>query len=355
MFIHNFFKNKNILVTGHTGFKGVWLTVWLLRMGANVNGYSFSANGENSLFDLCALKEKMVSNVGDIRDIDNLSKIIKKVKPEIIFHLAAQSLVRKSYIDPIETFSTNIMGTANLLEVSKATDSVRSIVIVTSDKCYKDKKWHWGYRENDELGGYDPYSSSKSCAEIVVSSYIDSFYKNSSSSQNRVALASVRSGNVMGGGDMAKDRLIPDLVRSFSSGQQAIIRNHLAVRPWQHVLDTLYGYLLVAKNPYEEDLNYANSWNFGPDQHDVKNVKWIADKSVELWGDGVSWTFDKNKNPHETSHLILDSSKANQLLGWKPRWKIDTALMYTIQWYKNLTNNNAFEMINENINEYGEI
>jgi len=288
-------------------------------------GYSQPAPTEPSLFELARVREGMQSIEGDVRDFVHLSKTIKATQPEIVIHLAAQSLVRRSYLNPVETYATNVMGTVHLLEAARASDSIKALVVVTSDKCYENREWVWGYRESDALGGYDPYSSSKACAELATAAFRNSFF-NGKGEGHSAAIASVRAGNVVGGGDWAEDRLVPDIIRRWLDGRSVLIRNPHAVRPWQHVLDPLGAYLLLAEKLYEEGARYAESWNFGPRDRDARPVSWVVERCRSLWGDGASWERDEEEHPHEASYLKLDCSKALAHLGWQPRWNLEKAL-----------------------------
>lgn len=325
----NFWKNKRVFLTGHTGFKGSWLVAWLSQLGANVYGYSLKPISEPCLFNVIEIPKLMAGEFGDIRNFEQLSSAIKKHKPEIIFHLAAQPLVKKSYVDPFTTYSTNIIGTVNLLEAARYTDSVRAVVNVTTDKCYENREWHWGYRENEPMGGYDPYSASKGCAELVTSSYVRSFYQPA-----EIGLATARAGNVIGGGDWADDRLIPDLVRGLEAGSKVFIRNPNSVRPWQHVLEPLSGYIRLAELLYKTPSEFSGPWNFGPNARDSRTVGWIADLVCEEWGSDLTWSKDNNIHPHEAQYLKLDISKAQSLLGWEPKWSASQAVHKTIRWYR---------------------
>jgi CDP-glucose 4,6-dehydratase len=336
---NNFYKGRKILITGHTGFKGSWLSIWLNKLGADVIGYALPPPTQPSLFDICKLKEKLTSIEGDVRDYKLLKDIFEKYQPEIVFHMAAQSLVRASYIQPLETYETNVMGTVNVLEVCRHASSVKAIVNVTSDKCYENREWIWGYRENDPMGGYDPYSSSKGCAELVTNAYINSYFSADTDKEQAKYLASVRAGNIIGGGDWAKDRLIPDCVRASMSNKPIIIRYPDAVRPWQHVLEPIYGYLLLARRLYEDGPAFSGAWNFGPDDCNIKPVRWIVQYMTEHWGNGLSWQVDDGNNPHESWYLKLDCSKAKTKLGWYPQWDLRLALNKTIEWYNAYLNN----------------
>lgn len=328
-----FWKGKRVLLTGHTGFKGSWMALWLQSMGSHVVGYAFEPPTNPNLFNAAAIGKGMLNIKGDIRNLEHLSIVFAENRPEIVVHMAAQSLVRYSYIKPAETYSTNVMGTLNLLEAVRATDSVKAVVIVTSDKCYDNREWVWGYRENDPMGGYDPYSSSKGCAELLTAAYRNSYFNPEDYAKHRIALATVRAGNVIGGGDWADDRLIPDIMRAMEFGQQVKIRNPHAIRPWQHVLEPLSGYLILAQKLYEEGDTYSESWNFGPNDEDVKPVLWIVEKLINLWGKDASWVMDSNENPHEAYYLKLDCSKARAHLNWHPRWHLDDALRAITDWH----------------------
>jgi len=350
----NFFKNKKIFITGHTGFKGSWLTIWLKMLGAEVCGFSLEPPTTPNVFELARISEGIHSVHGDIRDLGRLKNEINNFSPEIILHLAAQSLVRKSYINPVETYSTNIMGTVNLLEAVRQTKCVKSVVNITSDKCYENKEWLWGYRESDPMGGYDPYSSSKGCSELITSSYLSSFFSPETFSDHGISIATARVGNVIGGGDFADDRLVPDLIRSFMKKESAQIRFPNAVRPWQHVLEPLSGYLLLAMKLYEKGIDYSGAWNFGPDENSVHSVSSLADKMAALWENDASWTSVQISQPHEAGLLKLDSSKARNLLGWKPRLSFEDAIEWTVTWYKNYAEgtDNLLELMNNQINDY---
>lgn len=330
----SFWSGKVVLLTGHTGFKGGWLSLWLQAMGAKVIGYALAAPTNPSLFAAANIAEDMVSIESDIRDFAALSAVFEKYQPEIVIHMAAQPLVRYSYANPIETYSTNVMGTVHLLEATRLTDSVRAIVNVTSDKCYENREWAWGYRENEPMGGYDPYSNSKGCAELVASAYRSSYFNVDNFAEHGVALASARAGNVIGGGDWAEDRLIPDIMRAIMDGKPVNIRNPHAIRPWQHVLEPLSGYLLLAQKLYEEGVGYAEGWNFGPTDEDSKPVQWIVERLTESWGEGASWVLDKGDHPHEAHYLKLDCSKAKARLNWQPRWCLDETLDRIVDWQK---------------------
>ncbi len=330
-----FWRGKRVLLTGHTGFKGSWLSLWLQSMGARVVGYALTPPTNPSLFEVAEIGKGMTSLIGDIRDLERLRAVFAEHKPEIVIHMAAQPLVRYSYIEPVETYSTNVMGTVNLLEAVRGTDSVKAVVNVTSDKCYENREWIWGYRENEPMGGYDPYSNSKGCAELVTAAYRNSFFQPSTINyQPSPAVATVRAGNVIGGGDWAEDRLIPDIMRAITQGKPVNIRNPHAIRPWQHVLEPLSGYLLLAQKLYEEGAGYAEGWNFGPNDDDAKPVQWIVEKLTKAWGEGASWVLDGGNHPHEAHYLKLDCSKAKAQLAWHPRWHLEDALGAIIEWQR---------------------
>lgn len=333
LMFNNIYKDKKVFITGHTGFKGSWLSLWLTELGSKVIGYSLDYPSMPNHFSL--LKIDVITIQGDIRDRDNLLKALQKYEPDIVFHLAAQPLVRKSYINPYETFEINVMGTLNLFECCRSIDSVKAIINVTTDKCYENKEWIWGYRENEPLGGYDPYSASKACSEILTASYRRSFLNlNEYNKTHKTLLASVRAGNVIGGGDWGEDRLIPDLMRAVSKNEKAFIRNPNAIRPWQFVLEPLSGYLLLGQQLLEGNKDFADAWNFGPDDKDCKNVEYIVTKSKSIW-DKISYEIT-NPDPefHEATFLKLDCSKAKSLLKWTPILNIEEALNLTINWYK---------------------
>ena len=345
----DFWKNKKVYLTGHTGFKGSWLSLWLVSMGAKVKGYSLPANTKPSLFEQLNLENDMLSEIGDIRNLKNLSFSMKEFNPDILIHMAAQPLVRLSYEFPVDTYSTNVMGTVNVLEAARYCSNLKSIVTITTDKCYENKEWEWGYRENEAMGGYDPYSSSKGSAELVISAYRRSFfYSNSSPS-----LASGRAGNVIGGGDWSEDRLVPDILKAFTNSKPVLIRNPLSTRPWQHVLEPLSGYMVLAQQLYLKGDKYAEGWNFGPNDEDCKSVSWILDEMVKNWGKNASWSLDKSNNPHEAGFLKLDCSKAHKRLKWKPKLNLKNALKSIVEWYKIFdSGGNIKKQCLKEINEY---
>ena len=329
-----FWTGKTVLITGHTGFKGSWLSLWLQSLGAKVIGYSLPAPTQPNLFDVANVAEGMTSVIGDVRDLEHFQAVMKQYQPEIVFHMAAQPLVRYSYQNPVETYATNVMGTVNVLEAARHTESVRSVVVITTDKCYENREWSWGYRENEPMGGKDPYSSSKGCAELVVSAYRDSYFSAKDFDRHRVALASARAGNVIGGGDWALDRLIPDIMRAIQENRPVLIRSPRAIRPWQHVLEPLSGYLCLAEHLWHHGPEYAEGWNFGPSDEDAKPVAWIVDRLTKLWGEGASWEVDLGSHPHEATYLKLDCSKAKAKLGWTPRTSLATALDWIVEFYQ---------------------
>jgi CDP-glucose 4,6-dehydratase len=322
-----FWSGKKVFLTGHTGFKGSWMSLWLQCLGAKVYGYALPPNNSPALFAEAQVAEGMVSTIGDIRDYKSLYAAILKAEPEILIHMAAQPLVRQSYANPVETYETNVMGTVHLLEAARSVRSIKAIVNVTTDKCYENKEWIWGYREDEPLGGRDPYSSSKACSELVTNSYRQSFLN-----ELGVAVATARAGNVIGGGDWAKERLIPDILGAFESGRPLIIRNPHAIRPWQHVLDPLRGYLILGENLIKHGSSFAEPWNFGPSNQDSKSVSWIAEELSSLWGSPTKWVVDSSTHPHEAKYLKLDSSKATDQLGWKPRLGLGEALAWIVEW-----------------------
>ncbi len=325
----DFWQGKKVFVTGHTGFKGGWLSLWLQKLGADVQGYALAPPTEPNLFSVASVAKGMAgSTIADIREADKLSQAMRAAGPDIVFHLAAQPLVRYSYAEPGETYATNVMGTVNLLEAVRNTPSVKSIVIVTSDKCYENREWVWPYREDEPVGGYDPYSSSKACAEIVTAAYRRSFLAAAG-----IGVASARAGNVIGGGDWATDRLLPDFFRALDAGQPLVIRAPNAVRPWQHVLEPLSGYLTLAESLFSDQTAFAEAWNFGPADGDARPVGWIVEQLTAA-RQGASWQLDKNPQLHEASYLKLDSSKTRARLDWQPRWYLQSALGKTMEWHQ---------------------
>jgi CDP-glucose 4,6-dehydratase len=329
-----FWHGRRVFLTGHTGFKGSWLSLWLQSLGAHVSGFALHPPTTPNLFDLAQVADGMISQIGDIRNFNVLQSSLAASAAEIVIHMAAQPLVRYSYTAPIETYATNVMGTVHLLEAVRNVKSVRAVVVVTSDKSYENREWLWGYRENEAMGGFDPYSSSKGCAELVTAAYRQSYFSPNEYGEAITLVGSARAGNVIGGGDWAKDRLIPDMMRAFSEEQPVIIRNPNAVRPWQHVMEPLAGYLMLAEALYYGNTDFAGGWNFGPPDTDAKEVRWIVERLVNLWGSNASWKLDVNWQPHEARHLKLDCSKAQGLLGWKPRWSLETALERVVEWHQ---------------------
>ena len=337
----SFWDGRRSFVTGHTGFKGGWLATWLVEMGAKVTGYSLPPETEGCYFTLCNLKKRLDSQFGDVLGVETLSAAMHRARPEIVFHLAAQPIVRRSYRQPAETFATNVMGTVNLLEAARSTPSVRAVVVITSDKCYENRDSIWGYREHDPMGGHDPYSASKGCAELVTAAYQRSFFQ---SDDLHLSAATVRAGNVFGGGDSAEDRLVPDAVRALHSGEPLIVRNPHSVRPWQHVVEPLAGYLAIAERLYADGNQWAGAWNFGPSDDAAVTVSTLADLLIKHWGDGC-WRVAEDANaPHEARYLKLDCSKARTLLGWKQVLTLDKAVDLTMRWYRQSWSNPGADM-----------
>lgn len=348
MIKRNFWNKKRVFITGHTGFKGSWLCLWLHLLGVEVTGYALLPPTDPSLFEQCNIVKMINSIIGDVRDIELLTKSMILAKPEIVIHMAAQPLVRESYKKPAETYAINVMGTVNLFEAVRKCDSIKAVINVTTDKCYENKEWLWGYRENEQLGGYDPYSNSKACSELVTSAYRNSFF-----SPEGVAVASARAGNVIGGGDWAVDRLIPDCIRALLKQEKIVIRNPEAVRPWQHVLEPLGGYLILAQKLFENGLRYARGWNFGPDDSDAKPVEWIVQKVCSKWGAGANYEVDPGEHPHEANYLKLDCSKAKLELGWHPIWNLEQAIDRVIEWARAYKDNQDIkELCLRQIKEY---
>lgn len=330
--LENFWKNKRVFLTGHTGFKGSWLSLWLQRLGAEVTGYALAPPTTPSLFELAKVNQGMSSIIADIRDSNRLTAELSKAAPEIVIHMAAQSLVRDSYKIPVETYSINVMGTVHLLEAARNCPTVKAVINVTTDKVYENREWPWGYRENEPFGGYDPYSNSKACSELVTAAYRSSYFNPVDYDHHGVAVASARAGNVIGGGDWATDRLLPDIFRAILTGKPVQIRNPHAIRPWQHVLEPLSGYLLLAQKLYECGPEYGEGWNFGPKDDDTKPVEWIVRRICEQWGDKARYTVDAGSHPHEANYLKLDCSKASMKLDWHPRWPLERTIDGIIEW-----------------------
>ncbi len=331
-------QGRRVFLTGHTGFKGGWLALWLAAKGAHVRGYALDPPSEPNLFHLASVADVLEDVRGDIRDYPKLEASLTGFAPEVVFHLAAQSLVRRSYADPLGTYDTNVMGTANLLEAVRKSASVRAIVCVTTDKCYENLETGQSYRESDPLGGHDPYSSSKACAEIVVAAYRDSYFPLDRIGGHHVAIATARAGNVIGGGDWSEDRLIPDLIRGFGSGKPVLIRNPKAIRPWQHVLEPLHGYIMLAEQLLAARTEAASAFNFGPREAEEWQVERIATKFAAMWGEGASWSDDSSESVHEAHTLRLDSQKARTVLGWQPRLNLETTFEWTLDWYRRWNN-----------------
>jgi len=330
----SFWSGRRVFLTGHTGFKGSWMTLWLTQMGATVCGYSLAPPSRPSLFEVARIGERVHHIEADICDLPRLQVAMHNFAPEVVFHLAAQSLVRRSYSEPVLTYATNVMGTVNVLECMRHTTSVKAAVLVTTDKCYENREWHWGYREEDRLGGHDPYSSSKACAELVSAAYRDSFFPPSKLDTHGVAVATARAGNVIGGGDWAVDRLIPDLMRGFAAGEKVAIRNPHAIRPWQHVLEPIRGYIQLAERLIAGEERFASAWNFGPSEEDARPVEWIACELAKQWSPAASWVVDEGVHPHEATYLKLDCARAHNLLGWRPALGLSDALRLIVEWSK---------------------
>jgi CDP-glucose 4,6-dehydratase len=348
----SFWSGRRVLVLGHTGFKGAWLSLWLRRLGAKVTGLSLPAP-EASLFRACSLHDLVENRYADIRALRPVLEIFNIARPEIVFHLAAQSLVRPSYREPVETYATNVMGTVHVLAAANAAESVRSVIVVTSDKCYENREWLWPYREDEPMGGHDPYSSSKGCAELVAAAWRRSFC---GPEKRQIGIASARAGNVIGGGDWAEDRIVPDCIRALSSKQVIGIRSPKSVRPWQHVLDPICGYLVLAERVTESPQRYAQSWNFGPPDDHARDVEWIANRIVGAWGEGARWQKIPADELHEASLLKVDSSKARASLGWSQRLSLEDTVDWTVTWYKRFINgHSALALTEGQIECYGEL
>ena len=340
-----FWRGTKVFVSGHTGFKGAWLCQWLQELGAEVTGYALEPPTQPNMFELLGMADGMNSVIGDTRDLPHLQRTMAEAEPEVVFHLAAQSLVRASYEMPVETFNTNVMGTVHLLEAVRQTKGVRSLVVITSDKCYQNREWYWSYREKSALGGDDPYSASKACAELVFAAYNKSFFHPNRYSEHGLALATVRAGNVIGGGDWATDRLVPDVLRSLISQRPVEIRNPHAIRPWQHVLEPLHGYLTLAEHLHEDGLRFSGAWNFGPFEDSERSVSWVVNHLYKLWGTDMKCRHDTRRQPHENIYLKLDSSKARSLLGWRPKLDLETTLEWIVEWTRKLQNGETMRAV----------
>ena len=331
----DFWRGKSVFLTGHTGFKGAWMSIWLNSLGARVTGFALEPPTSPSLFEEAGVGGLVDDRRGSITDLPALRAAMADSRPDVVIHMAAQPLVTEGYADPVGTYAANVMGTVHLLEAVRQVDSVRVVLVVTTDKCYENREWVWGYREGDPLGGYDPYSNSKACAELVCAAYRNSFFHPQAYQRHGLALATARAGNVVGGGDWARNRLVPDLIRAFSAGTRPAIRAPHAVRPWQHVLEPVSGYLLLAERLWHDGTTVGEGWNFGPHPGDARPVQWIAETVARLWGDGAGWSRDSvTDHPHEAGWLSLDISKAVRLLGYQPRWDLERALAETVAWYK---------------------
>lgn len=354
-----FWHGKRVFLTGHTGFKGSWMSLWLQSLGAELTGYALKPPTSPSLFEEADVAHGMHSVIRDVRDLVALQQAMQAAQPEVVIHMAAQPLVRHSYQNPVETYATNVMGTVHLLEAVRNTPNVKAVVNITTDKCYENREWVWGYRENEPMGGYDPYSNSKGCAELVSAAYRSSFFNANNYAQHGIALATVRAGNVIGGGDWAQDRLLSDILAAFEQGRVVNIRNPHAVRPWQHVLEPLRGYLTLAERLYEDGSSYAEGWNFGPNDEDAKPVGWIVERMAAMWGHDAQWQIDAGEHPHEAAYLKLDISKARSRLDWHPVLRLNDALKHIIDWAKQrqtgadirqltLAQINAYQTLTEN-------
>jgi len=328
-----FWKDKRVFLTGHTGFKGSWISLWLQKLGAKLTGYALAPPTNPSLFELARVSDGMQSIEGDIRDLEKFKAALTNAESEIVIHMAAQPLVRDSYQYPVDTFASNVMGTVHLFEAIRVTPSVRAVVNITTDKCYENKEWIWGYREHEPMGGHDPYSASKACAELVSSAYRTSFFQPDG---HKVAMATARAGNVIGGGDWAKDRLMTDLIAAFATRKPVLIRNPNAIRPWQHVLEPLRGYLMLAEKLFTDGAEYAEAWNFGPNDDDAKSVLWLTERLTQFWGSNAQWQMQPGDHPHEANYLKLDISNAKTRLGWSPSMDLEQALRLTAEWAQQL-------------------
>ena len=327
-----FWRDRRVLVTGHTGFKGAWLSLWLRRLGARVTGFALPPTTSPNLFTLAAIERRIDSQLGDVRDPAAVDAVLARSRAEVVFHLAAQALVRRSYADPVGTYATNVMGTAHVLDAARRASGLRAVVVVTSDKCYENREWWWPYREDEAMGGHDPYSSSKGCAELVTAAWRRSFFLPDGAAP--VGVGSARAGNVIGGGDWAEERLVPDCMRAFASGEPVVIRRPAAVRPWQHVLEPLSGYLALAERLSSDPRGFGEAWNFGPSTDEARPVAWVVDRLSRFWGDGARWEPDRGTHPHEAGLLQVDASKARARLGWTPRLSLEEGLRWTVDWYR---------------------
>lgn len=332
--IPGFWAGKKVLLTGHTGFKGSWLSMWLRLLGARIHGIALQPPTSPSLFQVAEVEQDIDSEIGDIRNLQTLLTVVRAFQPEIVIHMAAQSIVRASYKNPVETYETNVMGTVHLLEAVRQVGGVKAVVVVTTDKCYENKEWAWGYRETDQLGGFDPYSNSKGCAELVTAAYRNSFFPPGDYSQHGVAVATARAGNVIGGGDWTEDQLIPDVMRAFAENRPVLLRSPGAIRPWQFVLEPLSGYLTLAERLFLSGPGFGGGWNFGPGESHAQTVEWIVDRLCRQWGSGSQWSKDQGHHPHEAGYLKLDSSMAHTHLQWRSKISLEQALDWTVEWYR---------------------
>jgi CDP-glucose 4,6-dehydratase len=353
----SYWKHRRVFLTGHTGFKGSWLSLWLDALEAEVTGYALDPPTQPSLYEQANVAATVRTSIyADIRDFPRLKSAIAECRPDVVIHLAAQSVVHRGYKDPIETYSSNVMGTVHLLEALRQLGQPCVVVNVTSDKCYENKEWEWGYRENDPMGGFDPYSNSKACAELVTTAFRDSYFRMEDPEQTRIAVASARAGNVIGGGDWTSDQLIPDIMRAFLSGKPCLIRNPSAIRPWQFVLEPLRGYLLLAERLAEDASRYSSSWNFGPAEADARPVSWIADELARSWANGASWCQDDGLHPREAHYLKLDISKTRACLDWHPVLPLNLALSRIVEWYRAFQSGNDLQRLTRmQIEWYGEL
>ncbi|RRJ62269.1 CDP-glucose 4,6-dehydratase [Paenibacillus oralis] len=356
----NFWQDKRVFLTGHTGFKGSWLSLWLTQLGAKVTGFSLPPSTKPNLFEVCNIESLIEKSViGDIRNFELLEQSIKEAKPQIVIHMAAQPLVSESYINPVETYMVNVMGTVNLLETIRRINNgneIKAVVNVTTDKCYENKEWFWGYRENEPMGGYDPYSSSKACSELVTASYRNSFFNTENYEKHGVAIATARAGNVIGGGDWANNRLVPDIMKSLLENTPIIVRNPDSIRPWQHVLEPLGGYLLLAEKLYLYGCEYAEPWNFGPSDDDAKTVQWIVERFCSKWNGNAGFQIRRDNQFHEAHYLKLDCSKAKYKLGWAPKWSLEQSIEKIIDWnYAYMDKRNMQEVCEHQILEYSSL